>query len=217
MTISDIREFLKGKKTYLSAAIGLLTAVSAWAVGEIDGLALAAAIWIALQTSFIRAGIGKGTAAPILLAGILLMGGCSPSVEKWGQYSIQNLDELRQDIQKLEADGIRADELEGEGELDDHYSDFVGPDGQPVLLTLAQIQGKRAALSLLEKAHAERRKARAEQTAVLEAKLDRVALGVTRMRQVNAAWWRVLNDPQNQAILDKVLATVERLERKVGK
>ncbi len=57
-----IREFLKGKKTYITAAIGLLGAVVAWADGQIDGVALLAAVWAAAQTVFIRAGIANGTA-----------------------------------------------------------------------------------------------------------------------------------------------------------
>jgi hypothetical protein len=56
--MNAIREFLKGKKTYITAAIGLLGAVAAWADGQIDTLALGAAVWAALQACFIRAGIG---------------------------------------------------------------------------------------------------------------------------------------------------------------
>jgi hypothetical protein len=58
-TINTIREFLKGKKAYITAAIGLAGAVIAWADGQIDGLALAAAVWAAAQTCFIRAGIAN--------------------------------------------------------------------------------------------------------------------------------------------------------------
>lgn len=60
--MNKVREFLRGKKTYLTAAIGLLTAVVAWADGQIDGAALAAAVWVAAQTVFIRAGITKEVA-----------------------------------------------------------------------------------------------------------------------------------------------------------
>ncbi|MCE5280344.1 MAG: hypothetical protein ABFD92_07880 [Planctomycetaceae bacterium] len=59
MNISKIREFLKGKKAYITAAIGLLGALAAWADGQIDILALLAAIWAAAQTCFIRAGIAN--------------------------------------------------------------------------------------------------------------------------------------------------------------
>jgi hypothetical protein len=55
--VNKIREFLKGKKTYLTAAIGLVGAVIAWADGDINGVGLAAAIWAAIQTCFIRAGV----------------------------------------------------------------------------------------------------------------------------------------------------------------
>ena len=51
------REFLKGKKVYMTAAIGLAGAVIAWADGDIGGVALLAAVWAAAQACFIRAGI----------------------------------------------------------------------------------------------------------------------------------------------------------------
>ena len=60
--MNKLREFLKGKKTYITAAIGLLGAVVAWADGQIDGVALLAAVWAAAQACFIRAGIAR--AAP---------------------------------------------------------------------------------------------------------------------------------------------------------
>ena len=47
----------KGKKTYITAAIGLLSAVAAWADGWIDGVALRAATWAAAQACFVRAWI----------------------------------------------------------------------------------------------------------------------------------------------------------------
>ena len=57
--MNKIRTFLKGKKAYIAAAIGLLGAVAAWADGQIDGLALLAAVWAAAQAVFIRAGIAN--------------------------------------------------------------------------------------------------------------------------------------------------------------
>ena len=38
--MNKVREFLKGKKTYIGAAIGLLGAVMAWADGQINGAGL---------------------------------------------------------------------------------------------------------------------------------------------------------------------------------
>lgn len=58
-TITGIRDFLKGKKAYITAIVGLLGALIAWADGQIDGVALVAAIWAAAQTVFIRAGIAN--------------------------------------------------------------------------------------------------------------------------------------------------------------
>ena len=59
MNLGNIREFLRGKKAYITAAIGLAGAVLAWADGQIDNLALLAAIWAALQACFIRAGVAN--------------------------------------------------------------------------------------------------------------------------------------------------------------
>ncbi len=57
--MNKVREFLKGKKAYITAVIGLAGAVIAWADGQIDGVALLAALWAAAQACFIRAGIGN--------------------------------------------------------------------------------------------------------------------------------------------------------------
>jgi hypothetical protein len=57
--LNKVREFLKGKKAYITAAIGILGAVAAWAEGQITGTALLAALWAAAQTCFIRAGIAN--------------------------------------------------------------------------------------------------------------------------------------------------------------
>jgi len=58
-TMTRIRDFMRGKKAYLTAAVGLLGAVVAWADGQIDTVALLAAAWAAAQTVFIRAGIAN--------------------------------------------------------------------------------------------------------------------------------------------------------------
>ena len=60
--MNKIREFLKGKKAYITAAIGLAGAVIAWADGSINGTALLAAVWAAAQACFIRAGIANEVA-----------------------------------------------------------------------------------------------------------------------------------------------------------
>ena len=56
-TMNTIREILKGKKTYLTAAVGVLGAVLAWSQGQLDVAGLLAAVWAAAQSCFIRAGI----------------------------------------------------------------------------------------------------------------------------------------------------------------
>ena len=60
--MNNVREFLRGKKAYITAGIGLLGAVIAWADGQIDGMALLAAVWAATQTCFIRSGIANEVA-----------------------------------------------------------------------------------------------------------------------------------------------------------
>lgn len=60
--MNKLREFLKGKKTYITATIGLLGAVVAWADGQIATVALLATVWAAVQACFIRAGIANGVA-----------------------------------------------------------------------------------------------------------------------------------------------------------
>ena len=60
--MNKVREFLKGKKAYITAAIGLLGAVIAWADGQIGNVALLAAVWAAAQACFIRAGIANEVA-----------------------------------------------------------------------------------------------------------------------------------------------------------
>ena len=63
--MNKVRDWLKGKKTYITAAIGLLGAVVAWADGSINGTALIAAAWAAAQTCFIRAGIDNSAAKSV--------------------------------------------------------------------------------------------------------------------------------------------------------
>ena len=57
--MNKVREFLKSKKAYITAAIGLLGVVVAWADGQIDTVALLAGVWAAAQTIFIRASIAN--------------------------------------------------------------------------------------------------------------------------------------------------------------
>jgi len=55
--LSKIQTWLQGKKTYLTAVIGVLAALTAFADHQIDAVALAGAVWAGVQTCFIRAGI----------------------------------------------------------------------------------------------------------------------------------------------------------------
>jgi hypothetical protein len=55
--MTKIRDFLKGKKTYITAVVGVLGALVAFGDGQIDVTGLIAAVWAAAQTCFIRAGV----------------------------------------------------------------------------------------------------------------------------------------------------------------
>lgn len=57
MKVNQVRDFFKGKKTYITALIGLLGALAAWSDHQIDGTAMIAAAWAAVQACFLRAGI----------------------------------------------------------------------------------------------------------------------------------------------------------------
>ena len=58
--MSKMRDWLKGKKTYIAAAIGILGAMIAWSESEVDTVGLLAAVWAAIQAITIRAGIANG-------------------------------------------------------------------------------------------------------------------------------------------------------------
>jgi hypothetical protein len=60
--LNDLKEFFKGKKTYLLGIVAILTAIAGWASGELTVIEFAKAIWAALVAMGIRAGI-SGTPA----------------------------------------------------------------------------------------------------------------------------------------------------------
>ena len=60
--LTKVQTFLRGKKTYITAAIGVLGALAAWADGQIGGAGFLAALWAAAQTCFIRAGVDNAVA-----------------------------------------------------------------------------------------------------------------------------------------------------------
>ena len=57
--LAKIKEMIKGKKTYILGSIAVVTAIVTWASNEITGVQLVTAVFVALQTMFIRAGIKK--------------------------------------------------------------------------------------------------------------------------------------------------------------
>lgn len=57
--IQRIQDFLAGKKTYLLAIVAIITALVAWSEDGLSLTELITAVFIALQTMFIRAGVRK--------------------------------------------------------------------------------------------------------------------------------------------------------------
>lgn len=60
--MGTIQTWLQGKKTYLMAAIGVLTAIAAWANGDLSTIQFGVALWAAIQTCFIRSAVTTETA-----------------------------------------------------------------------------------------------------------------------------------------------------------
>ncbi len=57
--LEKIRAAVSGKKTYIVGCIAVTTALVAWSVSEISTADFAMAIFVALQTMFVRSGIAK--------------------------------------------------------------------------------------------------------------------------------------------------------------
>ena len=57
--LEKIREAISGKKTYILGCVAIATTVVAWATGEVTGVQCATAVFVALQTMFLRAGVKK--------------------------------------------------------------------------------------------------------------------------------------------------------------
>lgn len=60
--LQKIRNAVDGNKTYITAVIGILTALVAWSGGELTDWQAITAVWIALQIIFIRSGNKKDVA-----------------------------------------------------------------------------------------------------------------------------------------------------------
>lgn len=59
--LKKIQNFLKGKKTYLLAIAAVSTALVTWAEGGLSNIQLVTALYAALATIFIRAGVSKSS------------------------------------------------------------------------------------------------------------------------------------------------------------
>ncbi len=57
--MSNVRNWLKGRKTYFTAAAAVLTAVAAWASGEMELFPAMMVAWNGALGATIRAAIGK--------------------------------------------------------------------------------------------------------------------------------------------------------------
>lgn len=62
--MTTIRSFLSGKKTYITAVLGLIATLISWYMGQIDTQMAIAAIWSCLQSVFIRRAIAKNETLP---------------------------------------------------------------------------------------------------------------------------------------------------------
>ena len=57
--LEKIKNAISGKKTYILGLVAIATTVVAWATGEVTDVQAITAIFVALQTMFVRAGIAK--------------------------------------------------------------------------------------------------------------------------------------------------------------
>ncbi|HBX15917.1 MAG: hypothetical protein UV20_C0009G0009 [Candidatus Magasanikbacteria bacterium GW2011_GWA2_42_32] len=57
--MSNLFEFLSGKKTYILAAVGFVWALIGWIMGFIDAKQAQEVIWASLTAMALRAGINK--------------------------------------------------------------------------------------------------------------------------------------------------------------
>lgn len=57
--LEKIRNAIAGKKTYILGCIAVTTSLVVWSTGEISTADFAMAIFVALQTMFVRAGVAK--------------------------------------------------------------------------------------------------------------------------------------------------------------
>ena len=55
--METIRQWFQGKKVYLTALAGVVTAIIAWASESISLMELLGALWAAITACFMRAGI----------------------------------------------------------------------------------------------------------------------------------------------------------------
>ncbi len=57
--LTKVKEYLKGKKTYLVAAAAIITAVVGYSDGTLDLIQLIEAVFVAVGFGTLRAGIAK--------------------------------------------------------------------------------------------------------------------------------------------------------------
>ena len=57
--LTKIKEAISGKKTYVLGCIAIATTIVTWASNEVTDVQCITAVFVALQTMFIRAGIKK--------------------------------------------------------------------------------------------------------------------------------------------------------------
>ena len=57
--LTRIKDAIRGKKTYILGCVAVVTTIVAWACNEVTGTQCLAALFVAIQTILLRAGIAK--------------------------------------------------------------------------------------------------------------------------------------------------------------
>lgn len=69
--LQRIRDAVDGKKTIITAIIGILTAALAWGAGELTDWQALAAVWVAVQIIWVRTGIKRDTKKYVLAESVI--------------------------------------------------------------------------------------------------------------------------------------------------
>lgn len=158
------------------------------------------------------------------LLGLLVLcagaGGCSPGIQKWSDYGIDNNRVLAANVQKLADQARLGVELEFKENVRLAMTDYrkwasgtlVDMAGKPVpVMTPAMLDQKEKNLLLLVQGRDQKLQETAEDAAVLLKQVQREKEAFVMISRINAAWWRLGNDPQVQLLMERVATALEKL------